>query len=65
MRYCPERFDYGIRYIDRDLPPELRQKIEQLAFPPTCQAIERYRAEAEALYRVNIEELDRGVWSVD
>jgi hypothetical protein len=65
MRYCPERFDYGIRYIDRDLPPELRKKIEQLAFPPTCQAIERYRVEAEALYRVNIEELDRGVWSVD
>ena len=64
MRYCPERFDYGIRYIDRDLPSELRRKIEQLAFPPTREAIEGYRAEVEALYRANIEDLERGTWSV-
>jgi predicted nucleotidyltransferase len=65
MRHCPERFDYGIRYIDRDLPHELRQTIEQLAYPPSCEAIEQYRAEVEALYRENIEDLDRGIWSVE
>jgi hypothetical protein len=64
MRYCPDRFDYGIRYIDRDLPPHLRDTIERLAFPPTREAIEQYRAEVEDLYRRNIEDLDHGLWSV-
>lgn len=65
MRHCPERFDYGIRYLDRDLPPQLQQKIERLAYPPTPEAVEEYRAEVEALYWANIEDLERGTWSVE
>jgi hypothetical protein len=65
MRYCPERFDYGIRYLDRDLPHELRLKVEGLAYPPFVEAVEEYRVEVAALFRQNIEDLERGAWSVE
>lgn len=31
--HCPERFDYGERYLDRDLPIEERTLIEELSLP--------------------------------
>ena len=27
---CPWRFDYGLRYLDTDLPPDLRARVESL-----------------------------------
>ena len=32
MRYCPVRWDFGMRYLDRDLPPALYDRIRDLAF---------------------------------
>ena len=27
MRYCPARWDFGVRYLDRDLPPLVRSGL--------------------------------------
>jgi predicted nucleotidyltransferase len=51
MRYCPDRFDFGPRYLDRDLPPAVRAEVEALAFPGSLAAVEACRARAEALFR--------------
>ena len=32
MRYCPARWDFGMRYLDRDLPPALYDRVRDLAF---------------------------------
>jgi hypothetical protein len=57
MRYCPERFDYGPRYLDRDLPDHARAALEALALPPSIEALERLQDEIETLFRRNAEEL--------
>jgi hypothetical protein len=32
MRYCPERWDFGMRYLDRDLPQSVYEKLRDLMF---------------------------------
>jgi len=32
MRYCPVRWDFGVRYLDRDLPPAVYGEVCDLAF---------------------------------
>ena len=27
MRYCPDRYDFSLRYLDRDLPPAVRRQV--------------------------------------
>lgn len=31
MRYCPLRWDFGMRYLDRDLPPSVYDQLRDLA----------------------------------
>lgn len=31
MRHCPARWDFGVRYLDRDLPPDVYARIKDLA----------------------------------
>jgi hypothetical protein len=31
MRYCPVRWDFGVRYLDRDLPPAVYAQVRDLA----------------------------------
>ena len=64
MRHCPERYDYGLRYLDRDLPPELREEVEALALPPSLADVETYRQRAQALLEENLRALDAGEWSL-
>ena len=33
IRHCPERFDFGLRYLDRDLPADVRQRLDGLLLP--------------------------------
>lgn len=65
MRHCPERFDYGPRYLDRDLPGAERDLIERLAYPADAAELERFRREAVARFRAELADLDAGAWSVD
>jgi len=32
MRHCPARWDFGVRYLDRDLPPAVYGQIRDLVF---------------------------------
>lgn len=32
MRYCPVRWDFGVRYLDRDLPAAAYEQVRDLAF---------------------------------
>jgi predicted nucleotidyltransferase len=51
IRYCPERFDFGLRYLDRDLPPELKETIDRLSYVSDLEELRRFQAEAESLFR--------------
>lgn len=31
LRYCPTRWDFGVRYLDRDLPPAVYDQVRDLA----------------------------------
>ena len=64
MRHCPDRYDFGVRYLDRDLPEELRTEIADLVMPVSLEDVEVKRARAEAIFRENLEALDRGEWSL-
>jgi hypothetical protein len=58
MRYCPDRFDFGLRYLDRDLPPEVRREVEALALPGSPDALLRARDRAEEMFRETLGVLD-------
>lgn len=64
MRHCPERFDYGPRYLDRDLPAADRVFVERIAFPRDPQMLERFRQEAVERFRLELAGLDAGEWSI-
>jgi hypothetical protein len=32
MRWCPDRFSFGLRYLDRDLPAEVHARLRELAY---------------------------------
>ena len=59
IRHCPERFDYGARYLDRDLPAGVRSDVESLALPATLDQVESFRARAAELFDITLAELDR------
>jgi predicted nucleotidyltransferase len=64
MHYCPDRFDFGLRYLDRDLPPALRREIEHLAFPADPSELARFRERAAGLFLEELAALDRGEWQL-
>ncbi len=64
MRYAPDLYDYGMRYLDRDLPPDRLAAIEELVLVPELSRIEEFRARAEAIYDEEIAALDAGVWGI-
>jgi predicted nucleotidyltransferase len=57
IRHCPERFDFGARYLDRDLPAGLRAAVEALALPGSLAEVESFRAGAQALFDATLAEL--------
>jgi hypothetical protein len=62
IRYCPDRWDFGFRYLDRDLPSADRAKVEALMLPPTLEAVEEFRVRAEILFFEHLHALDAGEW---
>jgi len=64
MRHAPERFDFGLRYLDRDLPDEPRALVERLAFPAGLADCARLRREAVARFDAELSALDHGEWRV-
>jgi hypothetical protein len=58
MRHCPDRFDFGVRYLDRDLPPDLAAEVDRLALPGTLEEVEENRARAAALFAETLAAID-------
>jgi hypothetical protein len=48
MRYCPVRWDFGVRYADRDLPPAVYAQFRDLAFSRDLGDLEAKLARATA-----------------
>jgi hypothetical protein len=58
MVHCPDRFDFGMRYLFDDLPPEVYRRICALALPGGLDAIAACRAEAETHFNAAVALLD-------
>ncbi|GJM19210.1 MAG: hypothetical protein DHS20C14_14230 [Phycisphaeraceae bacterium] len=50
-QHCPERFDFGLRYLDRDVPGDVRGRLERLAMPGGAEALGESCAECEVWAR--------------
>jgi predicted nucleotidyltransferase len=61
MRYCPERYDYGPRYLDRDLPEGVRESLAGLACPTSPSRVAEFQARSEALFTETLAHLDHRV----
>ena len=48
MRYCPVRWDFGVRYLDRDLPPDVYGQVRDLVFVQDLKDLEAKLAAATA-----------------
>jgi hypothetical protein len=50
IRHCPDRFDFGLRYLRDDLPESAWREIESLALPGSLDAVLANQARAEAAF---------------
>jgi hypothetical protein len=57
MRHCPDRYDFGLRYLQRDLPPDVYQQVAPLFFCSDLAELERKQARAVALFQATLSEL--------
>ncbi len=58
IRYCPVRWDFGMRYLDRDLPAHVHDQFRDLAFVPDIAGIETNLPKASAWGAALLCELD-------
>jgi hypothetical protein len=58
MRYCPMRWDFGMRYLDRDLPPAAYNQIRDLVFVRDLADLEAKLVGAAAWGNALLRELD-------
>lgn len=56
IRYCPERFDFGLRYLTSDLPLEIAEQIESLVYVGNAGELENKQAAAVALFNKHVNE---------
>jgi hypothetical protein len=59
MRHCPARWDFGVRYLDRDLPPALYAQISDLALIRDLGDLETKLATATAWGAELLQEAER------
>lgn len=58
MRYCPLRWDFGMRYLDRDLPPDVYTQLRDLVFVRDLAGIELHLPRASAWGAALLRELN-------
>jgi predicted nucleotidyltransferase len=58
IRYCPERFDFGMRYLDRDLPTDIAMLARELWFVSGADQIGDLQRRAEDLFAATLAEID-------
>lgn len=59
LKYRPERFDFGMRYADRDYPEEVNRRLGRLLFPSSPDVLPALLDEAEEWCRELLEEAGR------
>jgi predicted nucleotidyltransferase len=57
LLHCPARRNFGLRYLDRDLPPAVARRIERLAYVGSAEALWEAQAEAAAWCRECLQRL--------
>jgi predicted nucleotidyltransferase len=48
MRWCPERWSFGLRYLDHDLPGDVAARLKDLAYPRDLEDLRHKAARARA-----------------
>lgn len=59
IAHCPDRFDFGPRYLRYDLPAEAAAAVEELSFVPDLAALRDRQRRAEAIFEQTLRDLDR------
>ena len=57
MRYCPWRYNFGLRYLQADLPAEVYAQVEPLVYVGAPAELPDKKARAVALLRATLAEL--------
>lgn len=63
-RQAPDRYEFGLRYLDRDLDAETHAFIARLAYPRDAEDCERLQGEAVLRFREELTALERGEWTL-
>jgi predicted nucleotidyltransferase len=50
IKFCPDRFDFGLRYLTHDLPSELAQAVEALVYVGSAGELEQKQTTAVTLF---------------
>jgi hypothetical protein len=58
IAHCPERFDFGPRYLDLDLPAGAAAAVRRLSYSPELEALRAHMREAESLFNETLLALD-------
>jgi hypothetical protein len=58
MRHCPVRWDFGMRYLDRDLPPDVCARMRELVFVRDLKDLEAQLSAASAWGAALLNELN-------
>lgn len=57
LRHCPQRFGFGMRYLNDDLPADVAQRLTALAFVADASELPAKTAECMAWLRDVLREL--------
>ena len=60
MRYCPARWDFGMRYLARDLPADAYGELQDLMFVSDPEALGAYLEKASLWGEAMLSELESG-----
>ncbi len=58
VRYVPERHDYGLRYLDEDLPQGEAERVRRLAFVGDPDALAACHREAQEVFAATLAAID-------
>lgn len=64
LRHAPERYDFGARYLDRDLPAEVGARLDRLCLPGDREQLAAAIAEGRGWLAEELAAFDAGDWSV-
>jgi hypothetical protein len=56
MRHCPDRYDFGMRYLRDDLPEAAWRAVEALALPASLEAVREMQQRAEEMFERTVRE---------